>query len=62
MTVGANVSVEAYGGEILNRVLVAVENSVLYVCKRDEFEAAMRDHRDPVCIGFHVEDLVSTPS
>lgn len=62
MTIGKEVSLQAYGGETLKRVLVAVENGVLFVCKRDEFEAAMREERDPICIGFRVEDLVSTAS
>ena len=56
--IGEQLSLVGYGGEILLRTVVALEKSVLYVCKREEFEAAQREEREPTCIGFRLEDLV----
>jgi hypothetical protein len=53
------VSVIQYGGIVIDRVLVAVENGYLFVCKPEEWEAAQREEREPTCIGFREEYLVS---
>lgn len=58
MTIGKEVTLNAYGNRTIKRVLVAVEKGVLYVCKTEEFEAAAREDREPICIGFRLEDLV----
>jgi len=44
--------------EIIRRVLLSVDNDVYFVCKREEFEAAQREGRDPVCVGFRREYVV----
>lgn len=53
-----HVNLIAYGDEILTRVLIAVENGVYFVCKQEEFEAAMSEGREPICIGFRREYAV----
>jgi hypothetical protein len=58
MTEGEKVAVIADKDEVLNRVLVSVENGVLFVCKLEEFEAAKREGREPACIGFRREYVV----
>jgi hypothetical protein len=50
----------AMGGEVIRRVVVSVEGDVYFVCKREEFERAKREGREPACIGFHRRDLVNT--
>ena len=40
---------------IIRRTLVSVENDVLFVCKQEEFKAALREKRQPTCIGFRRE-------
>jgi hypothetical protein len=45
-------------GEVLERVLVSVENGVCFVCKREEYEAARLENREPVCIGFRQEYVI----
>ncbi len=55
MFVGHEVSVIADKDEVLKRVLVSVENNVYFVCKAEEFEAATKEGREPVCIGFRRE-------
>jgi hypothetical protein len=46
MIVRKGVSLIAYGNKSISRVLVAVENEYLFVCKREELEAAIREDRD----------------
>jgi len=58
MIIGQQVRLIEYGDRIIDRVLVAVENQYIYVCKREEFEAAIQQNRQPICIGFRPEDLV----
>jgi len=40
---------------IIKRTLVSVEQDVIFVCKQEEFEAALRENRQPTCIGFRRE-------
>lgn len=55
-----HVNVVADKDEILNRVLVSVENNVYFVCRPEEFEAAAKEGREPVCIGFRREYVVGS--
>jgi len=41
--------------EVITRTVVSVENDMYFVCKKEEFEAARRENREPVCIGFRRE-------
>jgi hypothetical protein len=59
MTVVDKVSLVQYGDKRIVRTLVAVENGYLFVCKEEEWEAARREGREPMCIGFRAEYLVS---
>ena len=56
--VGQEVTLQAYGDTIIHRVVVAVENMNIFVCKREEWEAALVEKREPSCIGFKMADLV----
>jgi len=62
MQSGQLVTVMASRGEILKRVLVSVENSVYFVCKKEEFDSSVREGREPICIGFKREDVVGFES
>jgi hypothetical protein len=55
MSTVKEVSLLASGDEVISRVVVSVENGVIFVCKREEFELAERESREPVCIGFRKE-------
>ena len=59
MTEGKKVSVIADGDVVIERIVVSVENDVYFVCKREEFEQAKLEDRDPICIGFRREYVVS---
>ncbi len=58
MTVGQVLTLISDKDTIIERRLVAVENGLLFVCKNEEFEAARREQREPVCIGFRPEYLI----
>lgn len=58
MIVGEEVTVNQYGDRTIRRILVSVEKRVLFVCKREEFDTALRENREPICVGFQIEDLV----
>ena len=60
MTVGKEVSLVQFDGSVVERVLVAVENGYLFVCRREEWDMARNEQREPMCIGFRAEYLVST--
>jgi hypothetical protein len=55
---GDLVRVKAYGGEELVRRLVEVRGDVVLICRDEEYEAARREGRHPVCVGFHKEDII----
>ena len=44
--------------QVIKRALVSVENDVFFVCKPEEFEAANREGREPICIGFKREYVI----
>ncbi len=58
MSEAKQVTVVADKDEVLKRVLVSVENNVYFVCRPEEFEAATKEGREPVCIGFRREYVV----
>lgn len=58
MTIGKQFRLISFGDKTIIRTLVAVENSHLYVCKREEWENAGKEGREPACVGFRVEDLI----
>jgi hypothetical protein len=58
MKAGDAVTVIDFEGKRLKRILVALEDNVAFVCKSDEFEDAGRKNREPICMGFMLDDLV----
>lgn len=58
MIKGEVVTLLADGDEVIKRTVVSVQNGVLFVCKSEEFEAATKEGREPVCIGFRREYVV----
>ena len=49
---GSWVRVHAYGGEIIMRRVVEVDGDTIAICRDDEFQAAQREGREPVSVGF----------
>jgi hypothetical protein len=56
---GKEVSLISCGDKVISRVIVSVEGDVYFVCKKEEFETARRENREPVCIGFRKEYVLS---
>jgi hypothetical protein len=54
------VTIVSYGDNIIQRKLVSVENGLFFVCKEEEFDAAQRELREPVCIGFRQEYILDS--
>jgi hypothetical protein len=52
------IRLRAYGNEIIERVLLAVENGRVVICTREEYETALREDREPTAISFRSEDVV----
>lgn len=57
---GKSVRLRAYGGEIIERVAVDLRGAMVYVCKVEEYEQAIRESRTPVSIGFRISDITET--
>ena len=51
MNTGQAVLVTAYGGKRIALVVVQVKYNIALVCKKDEFESAKREGREPVTVG-----------
>jgi len=58
MTAGQEVTVICDKDVVVRRRLVAVENGLVFVCKDEEFDAAKREAREPICIGFRPEYVI----
>lgn len=58
MEPGDSVRVQAYGGEQLVRRVVEVKGDVVLICRDEEFQAAAKEGREPVSIGFKTKDVV----
>jgi len=58
MTAGMELTIVSDQDVIIKRKLVSVENGVFFVCKAEEFDAASREGRDPICIGFKSEYIL----
>ena len=52
MQIGERVRVQAYGGEILTRVVVGEVGDTVYISRESEYEAAKKDGREPNSVGF----------
>lgn len=62
MEIGERVRVRAYGGRVLERVVVEVRDDAILVCTPEEIDAATKRGRRPVCVGFPLSELVQEPS
>jgi hypothetical protein len=58
MTAGQMVEVKAYGGVILQRIVIKAVMDTVIVCNPDEWETAKREGRMPEGIGFPVSSII----
>ena len=59
---GTLVEVRAYGDAVLTRRCAGVQGETVLICNEAEYEAAMREQRKPVCIGFPLADVIGVES
>lgn len=55
---GAIVKVMAYGDEIITRRCAGVRGQVALICSEQEWQAAQREQREPICTGFQAFNVV----
>ena len=53
MIAGQRVKVQAYGGEVLTRVVVTQVGDIVYVCREIEYGAALEVGTEPKSVGFN---------
>ena len=51
---------DGFGNELLRRIVDWDEINI-YLCKDEEFNAAMAENRDPLCIGFNRKYVLEYP-
>jgi hypothetical protein len=59
MKPGQMIKLRAYGNEVITRRLVRLDKDIVIVCQPEEYEAARLERREPVCVGFHVTDVIN---
>ena len=52
MHTGDMVTLRAYGGEKIVRVMMSADRDTINVCRKEEHEAAKRENREPRVVGF----------
>jgi hypothetical protein len=60
MTPGQEVKVRAYGGRVLQRIVIKLLGDTVLICKPEEWEAARREGRAANGVGFPVATIVAT--
>jgi hypothetical protein len=50
--------VKAYGGKVIARRVVEVRGRSVAVTTKEEYDAAAKEQREPICIGFPLSDVV----
>jgi hypothetical protein len=58
MKPGQMIKLRAYGNEVITRQLVRLDKETVVVCRSEEYEAALREKREPVSVGFNIRDVV----
>jgi len=56
---GGVIRLRAYGDQEIERRVVAVNDEVVLVCRDEEYREALREGREPVCVGFPKKDVLS---
>ncbi len=59
MNTSDRVSLRAYGGRVIERIVVGAAKGMLLVCTDAELERSASTGRKPVCVGFPETDVVA---
>lgn len=60
MLPGDRVWLRAHRGVEIERRVVRVKADVVAVCLDEEFEEAVAQHREPLCVGFPLSDVLES--
>jgi hypothetical protein len=55
---GDPIKLRAFGGKRIVRRFVEERSGSVLICSHDEYELALREKREPLCIGFRPEDII----
>jgi len=53
MKTGDLVKAETFSEGLVNRKVVDIKGDTIYICTEREWLSARKDHREPICVGFH---------
>ncbi len=59
MESGEKVRLRSYEGEI-ERIVVRVADSIVLVCREEEYKQAAKEKRQPVVVGFPLNTVLGT--
>jgi hypothetical protein len=62
MSEGQLVTVRLYGGGTAVRRVLSVAQNVIEVCSEEEYQSAKREGREPLSLGFPIEDVIDSES
>jgi hypothetical protein len=55
---GDLIKLRGYKGKSIVRRFLGTRNETVLICSNDEFQAARREKRDPVAVGFQLRDVI----
>jgi len=58
MKVGQMIKLRAYGGKELVRYIISINKDIVVVCRPEEYKLAQSEKREPIGVGFHLENLL----
>ncbi len=59
---GDKVKVRALGKQVLARRFVEIRGRTALICSDEEYQKALKDRRQPICIGFPIEEIIEVIS
>jgi hypothetical protein len=58
MRVGSRIVVRSIRIKMLTRRVVEIRGSIVVITSESEWQAAKENHREPLCVGFPLGDVV----
>jgi hypothetical protein len=55
---GSFIKLRAFGGKQIVRRFVRKYKGAVLICSDEEYRKASREHREPLCIGFPIDDVI----
>jgi hypothetical protein len=55
---GSFIKLRAFGGKQIVRRFVRKHKGAVLICSNEEYRQASREHREPLCVGFPIDDVI----